>query len=44
MWTIEDYNYKVMEKSTNRTASTAPSPRKGQKKDEGWKEVVRKNL
>lgn len=44
VWTIEDYNYKVLEKSSNRMTSTAPSPRKGQKKDEGWKEVVRKNV
>ena len=33
-----------MEKSSNRMATTTPSPRKGQKKDEGWKEVVRKNM
>ena len=42
MWSIEDYNLK--DTRSNRLATTAPSPRKGQKKDEGWKEVVRKNV
>ncbi|CAL1532640.1 unnamed protein product [Lymnaea stagnalis] len=43
---IEEYRYleKSMPNVPNRLATSAPSPRKGQKKEEGWKEVVRKNM
>ncbi|XP_059173721.1 ankyrin repeat domain-containing protein 17-like isoform X2 [Physella acuta] len=41
---IEEYRYYEKGQTNNRLSSTAPSPRKGQKKEEGWKEVVRKNM
>ncbi|CAG5121213.1 unnamed protein product [Candidula unifasciata] len=41
---IDEYSKYFDKNMVNRLTSSAPSPRKGQKKEDGWKEVIRKNV